>query len=100
MQSYYLFSSGTLFRKDNSIRIQRDDGEYKDLKIEVTRDIYLFGEITLNSKCLNYLSQNRIPVHLFTVFIRVLFILEKQMCLELCWSTRLWLLRINILGLD
>ena len=31
MQSYYLFSSGTLFRKDNSIRIQRDDGEYKDL---------------------------------------------------------------------
>lgn len=68
MQSYYLFSSGTLFRKDNSIRIQRDDGEYKDLKIEVTRDIYLFGEITLNSKCLNYLSQNRIPVHLFNFY--------------------------------
>ena len=73
MQSYYLFSSGTLFRKDNSIRIQRDDGEYKDLKIEVTRDIYLFGEITLNSKCLNYLSQNRIPTPIFELSSIILF---------------------------
>ena len=43
MEDYYLFSSGELERKDNTVRLTRSDGKYKDLKIEVTRDIYLFG---------------------------------------------------------
>lgn len=68
MEDYYLFSSGKLERKDNTIRLTRPDGKYKDLKIEVTRDIYLFGEVNLNSKCLNYLAQNKIPVHFFNYY--------------------------------
>lgn len=68
MESYYLFSSGTLARKDNVVRITRKDGKYKDLKIELTRDIYLFGEVSLNTKCLNYLSEKKIPLHLFNYY--------------------------------
>lgn len=68
MESYYLYSSGTLSRKDNVIRMETADGRKKDLKIEMTRDIYLFGEVTTNTKCLNYLSEMKIPVHFFNYY--------------------------------
>lgn len=59
MEDYYLFSSGKLERKDNTVRLTRSDGKYKDLKIDVTRSIYLFGEVSTNTKCLNYLAQKK-----------------------------------------
>lgn len=68
MESYYLYSSGTLSRKDNVIRMETGDGRKKDLKIEMTRDIYLFGEVATNTKCLNYLSEMKIPVHFFNYY--------------------------------
>lgn len=68
MESYYLFSNGDLKRKDNVVRLTRQDGKYKDLKIELTRDIFLFGEVSMNTKCLNFLSQNNIPLHLFNYY--------------------------------
>ena len=67
-ESYFIFSNGKLKRKDNVIRITAADGRFKDIKIEVTRDIYLFGEISLNTKALNYLAQNKIPVHIFNYY--------------------------------
>ena len=67
-ESYFIFSNGELRRKDNVIRITAADGRFKDIKIEVTRDIYLFGEISLNTKALNYLAQNKIPVHVFNYY--------------------------------
>jgi CRISPR-associated protein Cas1 len=68
MESYYLYSNGKLKRKDNVIRMELPDGRYKDLKIEMTRDIYLFGEVSTNTKCLNYLSEQKIPVHFFNYY--------------------------------
>lgn len=68
MESYYLFSSGELARKDNVVRLTRKDGKFKDLKVELTRDIYLFGEVSLNTKCLIFLSQKQIPLHLFNYY--------------------------------
>lgn len=67
-ESYFLFSSGELRRKDNVVRLTAEDGRFKDLKIETTRDIYLFGEVNTNTKCLNYLSEKKIPVHLFNYY--------------------------------
>ncbi|WP_249354968.1 type I-B CRISPR-associated endonuclease Cas1b [Enterococcus hulanensis] len=55
-------------RKDNVVRMETPDGRRKDLKIEMTRDIYLFGEVTTNTKCLNYLSEMKIPVHFFNYY--------------------------------
>nr|WP_283205003.1 type I-B CRISPR-associated endonuclease Cas1b [Enterococcus hulanensis] len=68
IESYYLYSNGTLSRKDNVVRMETPDGRRKDLKIEMTRDIYLFGEVTTNTKCLNYLSEMKIPVHFFNYY--------------------------------
>lgn len=67
-ESYFLFSSGDLRRKDNVVRLTAKDGRFKDIKIEMTRDIYLFGEVNTNTKCLNYLSEKKIPVHLFNYY--------------------------------
>lgn len=63
MEKYYIFSSGELKRKDNNIYFND-----KALKIEMTSDIYLFGEVTLNTKCLNFLGQNKKAVHFFNYY--------------------------------
>ena len=68
METYYLFSSGKLHRKDNVVRMTTSDKKIKDLKIEMTRDIFLFGEVDTNTKCLNYLGQMKIPVHMFNYY--------------------------------
>ena len=67
-ESYFLFSSGKLRRKDNVVRLTAEDSRFKDIKIETTRDLYLFGEVNTNTKCLNYLSEKKIPVHLFNYY--------------------------------
>jgi len=67
-ESFYLFSDGELHRKDNVLRITAPDGRYKDIKVEMTRDIYLFGEVKLNTKCLNYAGQLSIPIHFFNYY--------------------------------
>ncbi|WP_320047448.1 type I-B CRISPR-associated endonuclease Cas1b [uncultured Ilyobacter sp.] len=66
--SYYLLKSGELKRKDNNITMLAGDGVKKDLKIEATRDIYIFNEVTMNTKILNYLGQNSIPMHIFNYY--------------------------------
>ena len=68
MENYYLFANGELKRKDNNISIITEDKGTKDLKIEVMSDIYLFGEISTNTKCINYLGQMKVPVHFFNYY--------------------------------
>ncbi len=68
MENYYLFANGELKRKDNNISIVTENKGTKDLKIEMTNDIYLFGEISTNTKCINYLGQMKVPVHFFNYY--------------------------------
>lgn len=63
MEKYYIFSNGELKRKDNNIYFND-----RALKIEMTSDIYLFGEVSLNTKCLNFLGQNKKAVHFFNYY--------------------------------
>ncbi len=67
-ESFYVFSDGEIKRKDNVLRITAKDGLFKDIKVEVTRDIYIFGEVGLNSNCLNYAGQLEIPMHFFNYY--------------------------------
>ena len=63
MENYYIFSNGELKRKDNNICFND-----RFLKIEMTDNIYLFGEVDLNTKCLNYLGQNKVAIHFFNYY--------------------------------
>lgn len=65
---FYILQDGSLRRKDNSIVITNTNGDYKNLKAEVTDEIYLFGETDLNTKLLNFASQKGIIIHVFNYY--------------------------------
>ncbi len=67
-ETFYIFKDGDLKRKDNNIVIKGSDGQSKNLKSEVTDEIYLFGEINMNTKVLNFLSQKGIIMHVFNYY--------------------------------
>lgn len=66
-RTYYIFSSGRLRRKDNTVVLETD-GERKYLPVEGIEHIYCFGEIDLNSKFLDYLGQNGVCIHFFDYY--------------------------------
>ena len=49
-ESYYIFSSGELKRKNNSITLYKENVLKKDIPIERIKDIYVFSEVIYNSK--------------------------------------------------
>ena len=80
-ESLYIYNNGTLERKDNTIRFVGSDERKKDIPIERYSDIYLFGEIRVNSALFNLLSQYGINVHFFNYycFYTGSFFARKQM---------------------
>src|SRR5699024_3042543 len=44
------------------------EGETKNLKVEVADEIYFFGEVSLNTKLLNFISQKGIILHVFNYY--------------------------------
>lgn len=80
----YLTRSGRLRRKDNTLRFEAvtlpnepdpeiehdnldsiDASAVNNLPVESIDAIYLFGEVTLNTKLINFLNQHKVPVHIF-----------------------------------
>ncbi|MFN4246004.1 MAG: type I-B CRISPR-associated endonuclease Cas1b [Brevinematia bacterium] len=64
-RSYYIFSSGRVKRKENTIYIETKEGEKKSIPVEDVDDLYFFGEIDLNSRLLNFLSQHNKVIHFY-----------------------------------
>lgn len=64
----YIFSAGTLKRKDNTLFFENDEGQKKYIPVENTREVYLFGEITFNTKILQFLSQKGIMLHYYNYY--------------------------------
>lgn len=67
-ETFYIFKNGDLKRKDNNIVVKTIEGAKKNLKAEVTDEIYIFGEIGMNTKLLNFLSQKKIIMHIFNYY--------------------------------
>ncbi len=67
-RDYYIFSSGRLKRKDNTIYFMNEEGEKRPLPIEQTSKIHIFGEVDLNTKLLNYLSQYGLMLNFYNYY--------------------------------
>jgi len=67
MKDYYIFKSGRICRKDNSIFLETPNGNIP-IPINTIESLYLFGEIDLNSKVINFLSQQGIILHFFNYY--------------------------------
>lgn len=63
-KSIYIFSSGELKRKDNTIFFENEEGK-KFIPIENTSAIYVFGEVNVNKRFLEFLTQSGIILHFF-----------------------------------
>jgi CRISPR-associated protein Cas1 len=71
MRDYYIFKSGRLSRKDNSVifEIYDNDGPQKiPIPINDIDSIFLFGEVDFNVKLMNFFSQNNIMIHFFNYY--------------------------------
>lgn len=64
-RSLYLMSSGQLRRKQNTLKLELKDGGHKYFPIEQIREIHAFGELSLNTKLLEFFSQNEVLVHVY-----------------------------------
>jgi CRISPR-associated protein Cas1 len=63
-KSLYIFQSGELKRKDNSLYFETDE-KRKFIPVEDTNDIYLFGEVDVTKRFLEFVSQKEICLHYF-----------------------------------
>ena len=67
-RNYYISKNGTLQRKDNSLNFKIEDGDHKYIPVEDVDSLYIFGEVTLNTKLINFLSQNGVILHFFNYY--------------------------------
>lgn len=65
---YYIFQSGIIRRKDNTIYVENQEGEKRAIPIEDVEALHIFGEIELNTKFLNLISQYEIPIHIYNYY--------------------------------
>ena len=66
-RSYYITKSGKLRRKDNTLYLENKDLK-KSFPINDIESLYIFGEIGINTKLINYLSKYKIPLHFFNYY--------------------------------
>jgi len=63
-KTLYIFSSGELARKDNTLYFQSGKGK-RFIPVENTGEIMIFGEVDINKRLLTFLSQREIILHFF-----------------------------------
>jgi CRISPR-associated protein Cas1 len=64
-RTIYIFSNGELKRKSNTIFFEKEDGARKYIPIENTGEIMVFGEVSVNKKMLEFLSQQEVILHFY-----------------------------------
>ena len=63
-RSIYIFSSGEIHRKQNTLYFEGEKGR-KYIPVENTGTLFVFGEVTINKKFLEFISQAEILLHFF-----------------------------------
>jgi CRISPR-associated protein Cas1 len=66
-KNYYILSNGRLRREQNTVYFENVNGK-KAIPVNDIYAIYAYGELDLNTKLLNFLTQKRIPVHFFNYY--------------------------------
>jgi len=64
-KTIYIFSNGQLYRKQNTLYFEDEQGRRKYVPVENTGEIMVFGEVTVNKKLMEFLSQQEIILHFF-----------------------------------
>ncbi|SUY64386.1 CRISPR-associated endonuclease Cas1 [Clostridium sporogenes] len=83
-RDYYIFSDGRLKRKDNTIYFINSDEVKRSLPIEQVDAIHIYGEVDLNTKLLNYLTQYQLILNFYNYYgyYSGSYYPRKRMCLD------------------
>lgn len=63
----YIFNSGELKRKNNTLYFEGEEGK-KYLPVEQINNIWVYGEVDINKKFLEFISEKEIVLHYFNYF--------------------------------
>jgi CRISPR/Cas system-associated endonuclease Cas1 len=66
-RNYYVLSTGRLKREAQTLYLETAEGR-RAVPIEDVDSLYAFGELDLNTKLLNFLSQRKVPLHVFNYY--------------------------------
>lgn len=67
-KTFYIFSSGELVRRENTLCLKTENEEKRFIPVGEVEQIFLMGENTLNTKLIDFLSQNNIVLHFFNYY--------------------------------
>lgn len=68
IKDHYIFSTGRLQRKDNTLYFVDAEGNKKSLPIEQTENVHIFGQVDVNSTLFNLLAQYGIRLHFYNYY--------------------------------
>ncbi|MGC8754693.1 MAG: CRISPR-associated endonuclease Cas1, partial [Thermosulfidibacteraceae bacterium] len=63
-RTIYIFSDGEIKRKENTLYLETEN-EKKYIPVENIAEIIIFGELTLNKRFLEFITQKEIIIHFF-----------------------------------
>ncbi|MCY9512040.1 type I-B CRISPR-associated endonuclease Cas1b [Paenibacillus larvae] len=66
-KTLYIFQSGEIRRKDNTLYFEGEEGR-KYIPVEDTQELMIFGEVELNKSLLEFCSQKEIILHFFNYY--------------------------------
>lgn len=66
-KSFYIFSNGSLKRKDNTIFLESESGK-RFIPVEDTLELHVFGEVDVTKKFLEFASQKEIIIHFYNYY--------------------------------
>lgn len=61
----YIFKSGRLSRKQNTLFVLEENGTKNYIPVENVSEIHCFGNLDFNKDALEFLTQNGIPIHIY-----------------------------------
>jgi CRISPR-associated protein Cas1 len=66
-RTIYIFSDGEIKRKGNTLYFESDGGK-KYIPVESTYELFIFGEVTINKRLLEFLTETEIIMHFFNYY--------------------------------
>jgi len=66
-RTIYIFSDGEIKRKGNTLYFESDGGK-KYIPVESTSELFIFGEVTINKRLLEFLTETEIIMHFFNYY--------------------------------
>lgn len=67
-KTFYVFSSGTFQRRENTLYFETDQGERRFIPVEDTAEIVALGEVDVNKRFLEFLAEKEIIMHYFNYY--------------------------------